>query len=55
MKNDNIKPVTSEITINIESNTDVAKKIIEEISKPKPVFVGFATYDGPTLTKTMYR
>ena len=46
-------------TININLNTnqidEINKKIMEEIFKPKPVFVAFATVDGPSLTKVMYR
>lgn len=45
-----------EININTQPTTEeIINKIIEEINKPKPVFVAMATFDGPTLVKTIYR
>lgn len=45
------------ININLNSNQmdEINKKIMEEILKPKPIFVAFATVDDPSLTKVMYR
>jgi hypothetical protein len=51
--NINLPPNFNEInkTIIDEAN----EKIMEELLNPKPVFVAFATVDGPSLTKVMYR
>lgn len=45
-----------QVIINIQpTSKEINEKILEELNKPKPTFVAFATYDGPALTKTMYR
>jgi hypothetical protein len=43
---------TKSITINTQS---IADAIIRNMPNPQPVFVAFATVDGPSLTKVMYR
>lgn len=44
------------ITIDLTPKLDeINKKVMEELLKPKPIFVAFATVDGPSLTKVMYR
>jgi len=46
----------SGITIDLTLKFDeINKKIMEELLKPKPIFVAFATVDGPSLTKVIYR
>lgn len=57
---ENISPTISKsqtVNINLNSNQidEINKKIMEELLKPKPIFVAFATVDGPSLTKVMYR
>ena len=48
--------INKQVTINIQAiSKEIDKKVFEELNKPKPIFVAFATYDGPALTKTMYR
>lgn len=51
------KNPTINININLNPNQvdEMNKKIMEELLKPKPTFVAFATVDGPSLTKVMYR
>lgn len=44
------------VIINIQpTSKEINKIMLEELNKPKPTFVAFATYDGPSLIKTMYR
>lgn len=47
-----------EIVIPIEQQPtldEINKKIMEKLLNPKPIFVAFATVDGPSLTKAIYR
>mgnify|MGYP001193074260 CR=1 FL=1 len=51
--NINSTPNFNEINKNIIDEAN--KKIMKELLNPKPIFVAFATVDGPSLTKVMHR